>query len=393
MKIISLFILVFYYSIALAQNGAIIIKDNVNIIMTNNANVILLQSSNQGITKSGNLLGGVICNNEQSRVVWRISTNTGNYIIPFKISNTLIPFSMNITSGGVGVGKVLISTYHTATNNTAYPNGNGYFSSVTNMNYNGVDNSANTVDRFWMINYNGYGTIPTSQFTMTYDAANDLNGIIENDLQAQYWSGTQWILPPTGVANPASDNVNSIPSISQNAPWVLVNKLIPLPIELISFDVICDTNKRLGIFKTLSEQNVDYFAIQSSTDAMFWGNTKIINATHNSNTLQTYLWFDDYSYEPTIYYRLEEHDYNGDITYYGIYSSTCDIISNIEIYPNPSYEDETVMVSGDVYSIEVYDMLGRKIECKIKDNKITGLSNGIYIIVVNNKIQTKLIIR
>jgi len=385
----------------LAQNGSLIIEDNANIVMVGNINLITLQSSNQGIQKTGNLQGGIICDNEQSRVIWGISTSTGNYVVPFKISNTLIPFSMNISGAGVGAGKVLLSTYHTAIDNTPYANGNGYFSSVTNVDLDGVDNSVNVVDRFWMINYTDYTSIPTSQFTMTYDAANDLNGIIENDLQAQYWNGVTWILPPSGVANPPSDNVNSIPSISQNAPWVLVNKLNPLPIELISFNVECDGNKRIGYFETSSEQNVDYYIIQSSINSTIWYDIGSINSYHNTNTIKKYNWNDTNYYSSTnIYYRLKEIDYDGFVSYYGLYSSVCTQNDKcFDICPNPApscddvilsfhnFDEPVLVVLNDIYGNEIFT----KIVITHQNGFVMGLdcmnkiSSGTYIIVATSK--------
>lgn len=377
------------------QNGSIVIEDNANILMVGNVNLITLQSSNQGIQKTGNFQGGIISDNEQSRVIWQIGTGIGNYIIPFKISNTQIPLSINITAAGIGVGKLLLSTYHSAINNTTYPNGNGYFSSVTNMDLNGVDNSANVVDRFWMINYDGYTTLPTSQFAMTYDAANDLNGIIENDLQAQYWNGLTWILPPTGIASPVSDNVNTIPSVIQNAPWVLVNKLIPLDIELSEFSGECiEGGMRKIYWITQSEYNIWYFRLKQSFDGQNYqpvGGT--IQAAGNSNTVQYYEFIDTSPYETNVYYKLCIMD-DGFETESAPMVLNCSVTSNeIIVYPNPSHEGEAIMVLGDVYSIEIHDMIGRIVNAKIEQNKIFGLASGAYIFVINGKYEGKIIVQ
>jgi len=392
-KILLFFIIPFFL---LGQNGSVIIGDNGNIIMNGKINLIINQPSNQGIQKIGNLEGGIICDNEQSRVIWGISTSIGNYVIPFKISNTLIPFSMNIIGAGTGTGKVLVSTYHTAIDNTPYANGNSYFSSVTNMWFNGIDNSFNVVDRFWIINYADYITTPISEFIMTYDEANDLNGIIENDLQAQYWNGSEWVLPTTGIANPFNDNVTVIPSVNQNAPWILVNKLSPLPITLLGpLTIVCTENGREVNWTTASENNSYLFILQSSEDKMFWDNVDTISGAYNSNDLKNYSIIDNSEYNSNlIYYQLYHIDFNGDYQIYGIYSSTCNTNTEvIEIYPNPSNYGEPIMIYGYVYEIKIFDILGRTIDAKIIDNEISGLSSGVYIFLINNRFQGKIIVK
>ncbi len=390
MKIHILFLLMLCTLCTFSQNGSITIKDNANIILTGNANLIITQPSNQGIIKGGNLQGGIVCDNEQSRIVWGISTNTGNYFIPFKTSNGVqIPFKMNITTSGVGNGKFLISTYHTANDNTPYPQGFGYFSSVINMDYNGVDNSINAVDRFWIINYDNYSTIPTSQFTMTYDAISDLNGILENDLQAQYWDGNSWVLPTVGVSDPSNDNVNSIPHANQNATWVLVNRLSPLPIELYSLYAQCVDNNSVKLeWSTVSETNNDYFALWKSYDGINFESIGQVGGAGNSNSYLEYEFlYNEYNAESTIYYKLQQVDYDGNFSYSDVIYLDCNTENKkYVIIPNPSI-DGHFQVYGTTYEDEilVFDMIGN--ECNKEE-----LEKGCYLISVNNKFIGKLVV-
>lgn len=372
-----------------SQNGSVIIKDNANIILTGSSNLIIAQSNNQGIQKNGNLQGGIVCNNEQSRVVWEISSSTGNYVIPFKTFNGVqIPFKINISTPGMGSGKFLISTYHTTNSNVIYPNGFAYFSPVTNMDYNGVDNSANAVDRFWIINYDDYSTIPVSQFTMTYDAVNDLNGISENDLQAQYWDGNSWVLPVVGMSDPVNDNVNSIPHVNQNAPWVLVNRLSPLPIELYNLYVHCNDNNSVKLeWSTVSETNNDYFVLWKSYDGINFENIGQVDGAGNSNSYLEYEFlYNEYNTEKTIYYKLQQVDYDGNFSYSDIIYLDCIEENSYVIVPNPS-KDGYFHVYGTVPEdrILIFDMIGK--ECN-KEN----LEKGCYSILVNNKFVGKLIV-
>jgi len=371
-----------------SQTGAINIKDNGNIIMSGNVNLIIHQTSNQGIVKSGNLQGGIICDNEQSRVIWGVSTLSGNYVIPFKISNTSIPLIMNITLAGVGAGQILTSTYRTNVANFLYPNGYGYFNPVTNMNYNGVDNSNNAVDRFWIINYDGYVIKPISQFTMTYDPVNELNGIIEVDLKAQYWDGAKWVLPPDGIADPPNDNVNSIQSISLNTPWVLINKLVPLYLTLSYYYGNCneDGTVRL-VWETLQEMGVQSFEIQRSYDGINFEIIGVVPAAGSTTMPEGYDYVDPTIYYGTRYYKLIELDFNGYTEEIGTVNVNCGTPSNISIHPNPLQYGEELIITGieEQDKIEVFDVIGQKIQ-------IECLIPGIYIVVINNIFITKLVV-
>ena len=69
---------------------------------------------------------------------------------------------------------------------------------------------------------------------------------------------------------------------------------------------------------------------------------------------------------------------------------------NLKIYPNPTKNSWKISASIIIESIEIYDIVGRKvlsINPKSKDYEIncTSFSNGVYILVLNNKKVSKLI--
>src|SRR6185436_854810 len=137
-----------------------------------------------------------------SKVTWQISTTTGVHTIPFgNNSGVQIPFTFNLTSGYAG--DVTVSTYPTAPDNTPYPLIPVTVSHVRN-NLN-MDNSANTVDRFWQIDPTGN---PVATLTFTYaPSENAANGNI--NMRAQRWNLPQeaWETPLAGQVNPTSQSV------------------------------------------------------------------------------------------------------------------------------------------------------------------------------------------
>lgn len=330
--------------------------------------------------------GGIICDNEVSRINWMGVTGTGNYVFPvMSPDGDNVTASVNIGTAGTGSGSLVVSTYHTPNNNTPYPNQSDiWFSDVTNMwDVNGVDNSANAVDRFWLVLYNGYTTMPSSTLTLKYDAiggTNDLNSIPEADLQAEFWNGATWApwTPLLGTADPGNDQVHTITGVNFNAPWVLSNRNNPLPVELLNFSFECG---KLS-WVTASETNCDYYEIYSSPDATDWVLTGRVEGSGNS--LQTL----NYSFSTEldqVYFKLVQVDFDGSSTAYGPVFGNCSngeqTDTDIRVYPNPFTEVIYIICPVDC-RLDIYDARGRLIRSSMmtafNEIEMDGLANGLY---------------
>ena len=395
-----LFILSLIFS--LNVNAQLIINDAAIINMKNGGCIILnpvVADAYKAIKLSGTQTGYIKCEEEINKVVWwlRDGANTNNITVPFGNSIGTVKIKLvNITQGS-NDGAIIFATAPTTNNNKLISTG-VYPTSVTSMNYCNPacsDNSINAVDRFWFVQYYNYTTKPKANdgFSFYYTDV-DLGAIIESNLQAQYWNGTTWVLQPTGIEWTLNNECATITDPNISAPWVLVNKLSPLPIELTSFDVICNGSNRQGNFTTMSESNVSHFIVQSSEDMMFWNDVKTIIAVGNSNMQNYYSWNDNEYYSSSMsYYRLVEYDNDGIIIYHDAKSLICNTLSNVEIYPNPSVEGEYLSIKGKYESIKIYDIIGKEINCLIDNNKIYGLSSGIYFIIIDELSKIKVIVK
>ena len=88
-------------------------------------------------------------------------------------------------------------------------------------------------------------------------------------------------------------------------------EIVPLPIELISFDVINQNNYNLLTWSSASEHNNDYYLIKRSTDGVNWVVIENQKGAGNS-TMQINYSFRDFTYESAInYYQLTQVDYDG----------------------------------------------------------------------------------
>jgi subtilisin-like proprotein convertase family protein len=168
-----------------------------------------------------------------------------------------------------------------------------------------------------------------------------------------------------------------------------------LPVKLKNFDFNCTSDGIELEWITLSEVNSSYFTIYTSVDGITWSEYEKIKAAGNSNTANYY----SIMLERTgnlMYYKLTQTDFDG--TKYNLATKyvSCtkfDIAPEITLSPNPVTEGGTIYINGEFSSIEVYDMIGHKINANINNNKIQNLSKGMYFIIIDNNIKKKIVVK
>jgi hypothetical protein len=276
---------IIFLFLALISNAQVIIKvqDGTFIKLSGGSQIIVSNPSVNPIRKTGNS-GGIWTPSENEKIVVDVSNSTGQFNIPFvsSVGNT-IPFDYTITTAGSSGGRILFSTYETGNDNLPYPTG------VTNVGFNGVDNSDMVIDRFWSIDVINYTTKPKGTYTFTYDD-NDLvgNTINEPSLFIQRWNDVNnlwgdWLYSP--LTNPITNTIEIIISNPQDQykVWTAVDQGQPLPIELVSFKTDCGSNKIEWL--TATETNNEWFILQGTNDAINFTNLDTIPGAGNSNQI------------------------------------------------------------------------------------------------------------
>lgn len=178
----------------------------------------------------------------------------------------------------------------------------------------------------------------------------------------------------------------------------------PLPIELLSFKVICTQTGSLITWATASETNNDYFTIEKSTDMMNWKVVSTLSSSFNSNEIKNYA-IEDNTINPDelTYYRLKQTDFDGHFKYFDVYSVLCSLPNtSLEIIGvNVSKQNINIMLKTngfDPVEIAFYDIYGRLITHKImnpvKGANITTLNDihlslGIYLVSATQNGETK----
>jgi len=377
---------IIFLFLALISNAQVIIKvqDGTFIKLSGGSQIIVSNPSVNPIRKTGNS-GGIWTPSENEKIVVDVSNSTGQFNIPFvsSVGNT-IPFDYTITTAGSSGGRILFSTYETGNDNLPYPTG------VTNVGFNGVDNSDMVIDRFWSIDVINYTTKPKGTYTFTYDD-NDLvgNTINEPSLFIQRWNDVNnlwgdWLYSP--LTNPITNTIEIIISNPQDQykVWTAVDQGQPLPIELVSFKTDCGSNKIEWL--TATETNNEWFILQGTNDAINFTNLDTIPGAGNSNQMLYYsIPILDWEYS---YFRLQQIDFDGKSENSFIIAG-CPQNGILEpiLFPNPN-NGQFIIKHNSTYTFEVFDMIGKRVWSE-RSNRINfdlnQLSDGKYFIRLTNQ--------
>jgi len=176
----------------------------------------------------------------------------------------------------------------------------------------------------------------------------------------------------------------------------------PLPVELISFDAVKESEAVRISWSTASELNNDYFTVERSINTRNWEMVKQIDGAGNANSLLSYATIDETPYEGLSYYRLKQTDFNGQYTYSNVIPVNFETTGTTNIYPNPTTDKVTMLGNGsELDDIIIYNILGqnvteRVIVIKMNNNTIeidlSKLNTGTYYIKTKttaNKVHKK----
>lgn len=175
----------------------------------------------------------------------------------------------------------------------------------------------------------------------------------------------------------------------------------PLPVELESFTATFNEDRVDFYWKTISERNSDYFAIERSKDGSVWDEIMTVQGAGYSTSEIEYF---DYDAEPLSgksFYRLVQYDKNGNVEKFNVVP-----VENLEgglvafnIFPNPTTTDninlsfsgfegkEILVVLRDISGKEYYS----KVEVISTDNEIIAYSNdltlpkGVYLVTASSE--------
>lgn len=172
-----------------------------------------------------------------------------------------------------------------------------------------------------------------------------------------------------------------------------------LPVELVSFEVICKNKNAVIQWITATEVNNSHFMIEYSFDAVNWNYLTTLQGSGNSSTPI------NYEYTTTqnkfAYFRLIQVDFDGQQTIYGPINSNCSNESSkllAKIYPNPFNHEINLFVDdaqSSFFVVEMMDINGRIVQRNEFFNQsqvvlfTQDLVKGVYTLRVISHSQTE----
>ncbi len=251
-------------------------------------------------------------------------------------------------------------------------------------------------------------TVGTSNVTvkLSWDAAR--SGVASlPEMLVSRWNGTQWESKGNGgtTGTAASGTVISSAAVTAFSPFTLASTsdINPLPIELINFKAEWANSQHTLAninWKTASELNNDFFAVERSVDAINFEQIGIVQGAGNSSVILDYVFLDDKPLQnKTSYYRLKQTDFDGANSYSTIASLTISGDLDMTVYPNPASNEinfNSNNYEGEL-SVTITDVSGKLISIKtININKmelvsfsVTELAEGVYFLNVQTDSEFK----
>jgi len=343
---------------------------------------------------------GIIMEAEFNRLQFNLGTSTTAITVPYMTTaSESLPLTLTPTASGSGSGNIRFSAVVPTSRATGFDNNNYKPSDVTNMSAlpNIANNSSKTIDRFWIIDANGYTTKPAVTLSFTYVdaewATNGGNSITESELKAQRFNNTVGIndwegttaFPPAGTINTTANTVSGVTVSSSNffRSWTLNASSVPLPIELKEINAVCKNDFVLINWSTISESNNDFFTLEKSYDGINYTEIAQIDGNGTSTQINSYSYQDEKS-QSEVYYRLKQTDFNGTVETFAPITINCfsneDIIS---IQPNPNDGKFTLHGLKENNLIIISDLLGKiiyqeKAKAENMEVQLNEFSFGMY---------------
>jgi hypothetical protein len=335
-----------------------------------------------------------------SVVRWYVRTSVGSHIVPFATTGGVaIPFTYNITTPMVAAsGNVELSTRPTALNdNQPWTSGVSFMFCPNNSTSANPCAIGSVIDRWWQVNNSNP---VTADLTFTYRGAeNTMTNAPTGNIGAQYWNGAGWLLDNASFGSNAGviagTGVLTAPSMTASGPYVLTSKLVPLPIEIINFNVTCIEKEFYKInFEVANESNIASYEILNSKDALTFN--KITSLTPNgTNKYETII---SKKLINGIYFKLKTIEKNLNINYSSIVPVNNECLKTFlpNIYQNNS--SFIINLSSDmdkVIRFNVIDASGKLLKSEnlnvVKgDNEFNVLApyaKGLYFVSLIDKEQ------
>ena len=242
---------------------------------------------------------------------------------------------------------------------------------------------------YWMLQRdNGLSDVSV---TLSWDESRSCAVTALTNIRVARWDDEQWL--DEGIGGTTGDKTKgtivSTSAVSGYGPFTLSSPtlMIILPAESLNLTGKSKNNNNILKWRTLQDDGNANFVIEKSKDGIRW---TTIASVHGGGIAAKgeFSYIDANPYEEISYYRLKQIDLSGKAKYSPAISirSRQEDLPDLTIYPNPSTGKFNLLSDikmETIYSIEVYNAVGRKVYSKDEGVRVIDLSDlqdGVYTI-------------
>ncbi|RAU81474.1 T9SS type A sorting domain-containing protein [Pontibacter arcticus] len=150
-------------------------------------------------------------------------------------------------------------------------------------------------------------------------------------------------------------------------------EIVPLPVELISFEGKASAAGIALEWSTASEKDNSHFEVERSADGQAFEQIGKVNGNGNSSVKRRYNFTDNNPASDLNYYRLKQVDFDGKSEYSKVITVTADVLASselsINLAPNPCENGDCSAIIANpgrqgAITLELKDMSGRLVHTK-----------------------------
>lgn len=285
------------------------------------------------------------------------NTSSYDYLNTIKTASLTHPTGENLTAISTSGSPDGIQIYvvDESPNNVSGASGVG-----ANNKYFGVFQVGGTSPQYTAVyNYSGNPLINSGN-----EPQLRLNSRLDNSTSA--W--TPLITAPNEAAN-------TITVSGTNAEYILGRLGGSLPLQIISFTAIRQSNNSMLQWKTANEINTDRFEIQRSDNA---ADFKSIGSVNAGGAVYSFNDIDVFAQKSIAFYRIKIIDRDGKFTYSGIVKLSKAENSTLSIFPNPASDRITIVGLKENGNILLFNAVGQLLLQQRVVGQTTSISLGQY---------------
>ena len=214
------------------------------------------------------------------------------------------------------------------------------------------------------------------------------NGVTDpSNLRVAQVVGTAWVNEGGTGSAAGSGNITSSSFTSFNNIFALGNATggsNPLPVKWLSFDVSNKHDSNRLTWSTGSEINNDRFEIQRSEDGKEFYTIGMVIGSGNSTTRKDYEYNDRTDASGTVYYRIAQIDFDGEVSFSEIKSIQA-TNNSVVLFPTISNGSEISIKNSDggdeELNVDIYNSGGQKIFSRRISHDVQNLIEGEQVLV------------